>query len=250
MKIEVLGCSGSMMKGYNTTSMLVNQEVLVDAGSAASVLDPEALFGIRHILLTHAHIDHIKELPFILESVFSTDRVHGITVWASRDTIDILREHIFNNMVWPDMEGLDISRDLLHFEAFTGPEFDIGDIHVRVVPVEHSLGSVGFLLSQGPSQVLFSGDTAYSRDLFDLAHSMGSKAALFFVEASFPDAQEEIARASHHLTPSMIRKGLHGRMDGFPGVIACHIKPQYLKEVIDDLPEGVGYVTGGEVFEV
>ncbi len=249
MKIEILGCSGSVMKGFNTTSILVNGDVLIDAGSAASALEIEELAHIRYILLTHSHIDHIKELPFILDTVFSSQRQDGITVYGSADTIEVLKKHIFNGLIWPDMEELKVDETLLRFEFVPQGWFMLGDIRVRALEVDHIPGSLGYVLGLDGRYVIFSGDTGYSQGLFDYAASLGKDLEALFIETSFPERMARIARLSQHLTPGMLRRGVDG-IDPQARVISYHIKPQYGPEVIAELPGRVEYIQGGEVFEL
>jgi len=249
MKIEILGCSGSVAIGFNTTSILINGDTLIDAGSAASVLPDTALRDIRHILLTHSHIDHIKELPFILDVMYS-HHVQGVTIWGSKQTMDVLKAHVFNGLIWPEMEELKVDESVFRFACVPADEFEIGRLKVRAVEVEHIPGAVAYVVSQKDRSVIFSGDTGYTQALFDLAVSFGDKLKAFFIEASFPNRMHEIARLTHHLTPDMIGEGIQDFLKNSPQVIAYHIKPKYLQEVLNELPARVTAIKGGEVFSI
>jgi ribonuclease BN (tRNA processing enzyme) len=247
MKIEILGCSGSVWKGFNTTSILINGDTLIDAGSAASVLGDEALLKIKHILLTHSHIDHIKELPFILDVLYCNN-ARGVNIWGSKPTMDVLKAHLFNGLIWPEIEELKMDAAIFRFESVPLGWFGLGKAKIMAIEVEHITGSVAYLVSEAGRHVLFSGDTGYTQDLFDLAASLGDSLKAFFIEASFPNRMHEVAEVSLHMTPNLIEKGTNGLVSGSPRVIAYHIKPRYLDEVIAELPEGVEYIRGGEVF--
>ena len=75
MKIRVLGCHGSDQLinrplgtlPCRTCGFLVNDVVLVDAGTIGSQLLLHEQQRIQSILLTHLHFDHIKELPTLAE---------------------------------------------------------------------------------------------------------------------------------------------------------------------------------------
>jgi len=248
MKIEILGCSGSVAIGFNTTSILINGDILIDAGSAASVLSEAALRGIRHVLLTHSHIDHIKELPFILDVMYS-NQVRGVTFWGSKQTMDVLKAHVFNGLIWPEMEELKVDESVFRFACVPEDEFAIGRLTVKAVEVEHIPGSVAYVIREGEHCVIFSGDTGYTQSLFDLAASYGDRLKAFFIEASFPNRMQDIARITHHLTPDMIGGGIQNFLEHSPQVIAYHIKPKYLQEVLAELPTRVSAIKGGEVFD-
>ena len=96
MKLRVLGCSGGIGgRTFRTTSMLVDEDVLIDAGTGAADLSLSALSRIDHVFLTHSHLDHISSLPLILDAVFSR-RKQALTVYALSETIAVLKKHIFN----------------------------------------------------------------------------------------------------------------------------------------------------------
>ena len=92
--IKILGASGSKAKGMGTTSFQIFKDIIVDAGNVINSLGEEAS-EINHIFLTHSHADHITDLPFIIESYFEK-RKTPLTIYALKETIDILKSHSFN----------------------------------------------------------------------------------------------------------------------------------------------------------
>lgn len=248
MKIEILGCSGSVAKGYNTTSILINGSVLIDAGSAASTLSEERQSAIRHILITHPHLDHIKELPFILDTLFS-QTTQGVTVWGSEETIHALNDNIFNGIIWPEIKELNNHKDLFSTQVIPSCGFTAGGIMLEPIPVKHIPGSLCFKISEGDGHVLISGDTGYDQALFDIAGSLGTALKALFIEVSFPNKMEDFARLTHHITPMILQKGIACGVPSTTRVVAYHIKPKYIDEVVAELPPNVAYITGGEVFE-
>lgn len=249
MKIEILGCSGAVAQGYNTTSILIDESVLIDAGAAASALSEERLCKLRHILITHPHVDHIKELPFILEALYSQND-HAVTVWASRKTIKALDVHIFNGIIWPRIRELNSYQNIVIFREVPVGEFTVEGFTVSALRADHIPGSLGYLISDGSDSVIFSGDTGLDPALFSMAESLNHHLKALFVEVSFPNRMEDFARLTMHLTPSLLGQGLEGRLPATVRVFAYHIKPKYLDEVVAQLPPNVAYITGGEVFQI
>ncbi|PWE24152.1 MBL fold metallo-hydrolase, partial [Aliarcobacter skirrowii] len=98
--LKVLGSSGNKSKIRGTTSFQISKDILVDAGNIINSLDEES-YKINHIFLTHAHLDHIIDLPFILDNSFSK-RDRPLFVYGSKKTLEFLTNHIFNNHIWPD----------------------------------------------------------------------------------------------------------------------------------------------------
>jgi ribonuclease BN (tRNA processing enzyme) len=248
MKIEILGCSGAVSQGYNTTSILINGTVLIDAGSAASAIAEDRLCAIQHILLTHTHIDHVKELPFILDALYS-QQDHAVTVWGHPTTLEALERHVFNGVLWPRIRELNSYQNVVFFREIPEGGFRIEDLAVKTVYAEHIPGAVGYLVAEGSSMVLFSGDTGLNPDFFDLVESLGSSLKALFVEVSFPNRMESFAKLTRHLTPALLEKSLAGRAPLAARVFAYHIKPRNIDEVVAELPPNVAYITGGEVFQ-
>ena len=69
MQIRVLGCHGSQTPGCNTTSFLLNGNTLVDAGTITSLLTIEEQLKINHVLITHAHLDHVRDIMFLADNI-------------------------------------------------------------------------------------------------------------------------------------------------------------------------------------
>ena len=59
MQIRILGCSGAIARGCHTTSFLLDDDLLVDAGTGVGDLTLDEMAGIDDVLLTHSHLDHI-----------------------------------------------------------------------------------------------------------------------------------------------------------------------------------------------
>ena len=69
MKLRILGCSGGIGGNHRTTSMLIDEDILIDAGTGVGDLSISELAKIDHVFLTHSHLDHVTSIPFILDTV-------------------------------------------------------------------------------------------------------------------------------------------------------------------------------------
>jgi glyoxylase-like metal-dependent hydrolase (beta-lactamase superfamily II) len=97
MVLRVLGCSGSIAAGCKTTSFLLDDDVLIDAGTGVSDLPLDALARIDHVLLSHSHLDHVLAVPLLADSVLRLRMQQGrapIQVHALPETLGALRQHI------------------------------------------------------------------------------------------------------------------------------------------------------------
>src|SRR6266704_2982841 len=102
MKLRILGCSGGIGgRHLRTTSMLLDSDILIDAGTGVADLSLTELSLIDHVLLTHSHLDHIASIPFMVDTVGGM-RNQPLTLWADPGTLEILPSHIFNWSIWPD----------------------------------------------------------------------------------------------------------------------------------------------------
>ena len=110
MRIRILGCSGGIGAGSRTSAMLVDNDVLIDAGTGIGDLALEEIDPIRHVFLTHAHLDHIAGLPMLADSVFDENFTVPLTVYAREETLRAIQEHLFNGVIWPDFAKLPSAR--------------------------------------------------------------------------------------------------------------------------------------------
>jgi hypothetical protein len=155
MKIQVLGCSGSIARDCRTTSFLLDQDVLIDAGTGVGDLSLDALERIDHILLTHSHLDHVLGVPLLADSVLRRRQARDaapIEVHALPETLAVLRDHLFNNHLWPDFTRLPTAEyPVLRFVPFNvGDTLELGPRRVEVLSARHSVPACGFAV-HGPA---------------------------------------------------------------------------------------------------
>lgn len=239
MKVRVLGCHGAdqLLDGdrgprqCRTCGFLINETVMVDAGTIGSALRLAEQKRIRHILLSHLHFDHIQGLPTMADNLVD-DVVSPVVLTSTTQVLSDLQCHIFNDKVYPDFLKLPTpQRPVFQCRALeVGKESDVGGLHVTPIPVNHLVPTVGFLIREGMSSLLYSGDTYETHEIWRMAaHEPTLKAA--FIETSFPDELSDLARVSKHLTPSLFVREFSkiGRPD-LP-VYIYHVKPRFREEI-------------------
>ena len=106
MKVRVLGCSGAIARDCRTTAFLIDQDTLIDAGTGVGDLTREEMLRIDDVFLTHAHLDHIACLPLMVDTIASGRAGRPLRVHALPHTLAALRQHVFNNLIWPDFTRL------------------------------------------------------------------------------------------------------------------------------------------------
>lgn len=224
MIVQVLGCSGGIGQGLRTTSLLVDEDILVDAGTGVGDLTLEQMSAIDHVFLTHSHLDHVAFLPLLLDAVLGK-RESPVTVHALPETIASLKAHIFNGQIWPDFNQIPTpDQPLLQYAPITvGDEIEIAGRRIVALPANHSVPAVGYLLGSGSGSLAFTGDTTSCDEFWQMLNQVDNLRHLI-IEVSFTNAEIALALVSHHYCPALL---LHG-LDQFnlrPEVWITHLKP-------------------------
>jgi ribonuclease BN (tRNA processing enzyme) len=219
---------------------LINKTVMIDAGTIGAALRLEEQKQIRHVLLSHLHFDHVQGLPTLADNL--VDDMLGVAepvrLTSTAQVLDGLRAHLFNNEVYPDFLSLpDPRRPVFVCRTLdVGKESDVSNLHVRAIRVNHLVPTVGFLIREGASTVLYSGDTYETEDIWKVAAKEPTLKAAF-IETSFPNKMAELAKVSKHLTPALFAQEFKklGRPD-LP-VYIYHLKPRFRQEISRELKQ-------------
>ena len=224
MKIRVLGCSGGIGGGLRTTALLVDDDVLIDAGTGVGDLSLESLARIDHIFVSHSHLDHVTSIPFLVDTVCWM-RASPIVVYGIKETLDILRAHLFNWKIWPDFTQIpDAARPSMAYrEVQVGETVELGGRRFTPIPANHTVPAVGYEV-QGPrATLIFSGDTGSNEALWRAVNAAPNLKYLI-IETAFSNKERDIAAASKHLCPAMLAEELE-KMRATPEVFITHLKP-------------------------
>jgi cAMP phosphodiesterase len=235
LKIRVLGAFGSEGMGQRPSAFLVDERVLVDAGTVGGALTVGEQVKIQHALISHAHLDHIAGLAFLTDTLAMMVPERQVTVSSIEPVIDSLRTHAFNDALWPNFTTIPSgSNPVLGFRSLPDEaEARIGDLWVTPVPVEHTVPTTGYIVHDGETGFLYSGDTGPTDRLWRVAREMRGLRALI-VETAFPNRLDALARVSGHLTPDMLRREIDKMPPDVP-IWIFHIKPQLFQETAEQL---------------
>lgn len=224
MQVKVLGCSGGIGGNMRTTALLVDDDVLIDAGTGVGDLSLEALIKIDHIFVTHTHIDHIGFIPLLLDTVLGL-REKPVTVHATSEVIGILKQHIFNWLVWPDFSKIpDIAFPfLIYNEIKVGKCVQINHKTMTALPASHVVPAVGYQINSGANSLVFTGDTDGGADFWQAINTINNLKYLI-IETAFSNAEAELAMLSKHLCPNTLAQQL-AYLHSAPQVFITHLKP-------------------------
>jgi ribonuclease BN (tRNA processing enzyme) len=204
--------------------MLLDNDVLIDAGTGVGDLSISELLKVDHVFLTHSHLDHITSLPFLVDTV-GPMRETPVTVHCAQATRKILQEHIFNWKVWPDFTEIPSKRSpYLRYSTFSvGDSIDLDGRKIRVLPANHVVPAVGFQFDSGEASLVFTGDTTVNDSLWTEVNKIVNLRYLV-IETAFPNMEKELAVASKHLCPSMLAEEL-AKLERPTRVFVTHLKP-------------------------
>jgi ribonuclease BN (tRNA processing enzyme) len=257
MKIRVLGCSGAIAEGSRTTSFLVDHDVLVDAGTGVGDLPLAALAEIDHILVSHSHLDHVLSIGLLADSVMRLRAAKGrgpIQVHALPETLEALRTHIFNGVIWPDFTRLPTrERPALAFVPFAvGDRLELNGKVFEVLSAAHTVPAVGFALQGREGWWVYTGDTGPNPALWQRLASM--KVAHLVIETAFSDEERELACLSQHLCPHKLGLELV-QLAGKVDVHITHIKPGEVDAVMSEVAalatgHRLGALRAGQVLDL
>jgi ribonuclease BN (tRNA processing enzyme) len=225
MRVRILGCSGGIGgRHLRTTSILVDDDILVDAGTGVADLSRVQLARIDHVFLTHSHLDHIASLPLLIDSV-SDLREKPLLVYATAATLAIIAKHIFNWAIWPDFSVIP-SREhaVMQYQTLElGRSVRIGERTITALPAEHTVPAVGYQLDSGSGSLVFTGDTTVNDAFWPVVNRIANLRYLL-IETAFANREQRLAEVSKHLCPSLLASEL-GKLTIKPEIHISHLKP-------------------------
>lgn len=240
MRLRVLGCSGGIGgRHLRTTSFLVDSDILLDAGTGVGDLSLAELSLVDHIFITHSHLDHVTSIPFVVDTVGGM-RARPINVYASRATIEIMRNHLFNWAIWPDFSEIP-SPDapfMRYHEIEVGHAITIAGREITPLPANHTVPAVGYHLDSGKSSLVFTGDTGPNNALWKVVNRIRNLKYLI-VETAFSNKERQLAEVSKHLCPETLAEEL-AKLERSADIYVTHLKPGEIELTMQEIEECAG----------
>jgi len=255
MRVRVLGCSGGIGAGSRTSAMLVDDDVLIDAGTGIGDLALSDLRSIRHVFLTHAHLDHIAGLPMLVDCIFDENLDQPVTVYGREETLKALQDHLFNWVIWPDFGKLPTEEDpILRYRICNpGDTVTIGHRDFYAVDVMHTVPSLGYTVQNSGGVFAVSGDTRTNETLWPVLNACNDLRVLV-IEVSFPNENEALATQAGHYCPTTMCRDLE-RLKHDPEIWLTGMKPgeedRILSQVLAAAPgKNIRMLSRGTVISV
>jgi ribonuclease BN (tRNA processing enzyme) len=252
VKIRQVGSSTGVFDGrQHLTTFLINDCVAVDAGCLGWLSPVSLQKQVRHVFLSHCHIDHIASLPVFLDNVYSSG-VECPQVYANEHTLECLQSDIFNERVWPDLIRLSVEENpFLQLHALEDEvTVKVAGLKITPIRVNHVVPTYGFLIEDEATAVLIVSDTGPTERIWEVANATPRLGAIF-LECSFPDSTESLASRTRHLSPRSFLREVR-KYKGTAQIIAVHIKAAHYETVTRELQQLnlPHFRIGGNDFEI
>lgn len=235
MEIRVLGCHGSQLPGYNTTCFLLDGKILLDGGTITSVLTAEEQLNIEYIFVTHAHLDHIRDIMFLADNLSYFQRERPLVIISTPYIIATLRYYLFNDVIWPDFSSIpNAEKPVIKFEVISlGGTISIAGLDITAIKVSHTVETVGYAIEAGEGTAIFTGDTGPTDEIWRIAQAKRKKLQAIFMETSLPNDMQYLADMTGHLTPASLEQELT-KLGGLDVPIYLYHMKAHLHEVIKE----------------
>jgi Cft2 family RNA processing exonuclease len=240
MKLKVLGCSGGIGgRHLRTTSLLVDNDILIDAGTGVGDVSLAELMLIDHIFITHSHLDHVCSIPFLVDTVGGM-RNKPLTVHATEPTLEILRNHMFNWSIWPDFSQIPTpSKPFMRYEELQlGETVELKGRKITPLPANHVVPAVGFQVDSGQASLVFTGDTTTHDPLWKVVNKIKNLRYLI-IETAFCNRERELAIAAKHFCPSLLAEELT-KLERNAEIFITHLKPGEIELTMQEIEDCAG----------
>lgn len=239
MKVVLLPSSvskGGTAQHQFMTSYLINDDIAIDAGSLGLYGTAQEQGRVRHIFLSHSHVDHIGSLPVFVENAFE-EGSDCVKVYGSEAVLECLRRDVFNDRVWPNF--VRISETEAHFLKLVplkaNQTIEQEGLSITPIPVDHVVPTHAFVIMDKSSTIIIVSDTGPTEAIWESANQAANLKAIF-LPVAFPNELAGLATVSKHLTPALL--GNEVRKLRHPvRVLAVHLKARYRETLIRELQE-------------
>ena len=255
MKVRVLGCSAVELPNANLTSFLIDGHLLLDAGTIGTALNENEQWKIKNVLITHAHLDHIKDIPFFADNISMNNKKQNVTLMSIPEVIQALKNNLFNDIVWPDFTKIPSTKNPIiklkniHLEK----PFKINSYKITAYGVNHTVPSVGYLIEDKKGKrLLYMGDSGPSDTIW---YSLNNKRIqVLIIEVSLPNKSRDMAIKTGHLTPKLLASELKKIAVLPERIYITHCKPKYRDNVVEELKNlkinNIKALKDGDIFEL
>ena len=245
--IKILGAFGAKTTSTSMTCIQIDESTVIDAGNILLGLGNDAL-NIDNILLTHSHMDHIADIPFLIDVYFS-NRTTPLNIYGTKNTLDNLKKYIMNWEIWPDFTqipliGTKTMAITLH-EIMIEKEFHINNMILKAIKTNHTEGSCGYVVEKNNNAIFFTADTTTCPAIWDEINK-NKKINSVIIDVSFTSDYRQLAIDSKHFTPELLNEDLVNLKRNDVKLFINHLKPSFIPKIEDEINNTFkGMLNGG-----
>lgn len=232
MKVKVLGAYGGRYRDLGTSCFQLSDNVLLDAGNVMRALGKDCL-KVDHVLLTHAHLDHIVDIPFLVDYAFRF-RDRPLNIYGHRETIEAVRDYVMNWNIWPEFSSIRLINSgdyaVNYVEVVPGTAFEVEGLYVETFLSNHTIPTLSYIFKKDNRGILITGDTYKNPKVWEVLNSDRDIKALV-TEVSYPSYMHNLAEVSKHHTPKTLKEELANLKREDVEVYVMHLKPNSLEEL-------------------
>jgi len=234
MELRVIGCHGGETPKHRTSAFVVDDRLAIDAGSLTSGMSLDAQCALKAVLVSHAHLDHVRDLATIADNR-AQQGCKPLLIAGTGPTLAILKKHFFNGLLWPDFSTIPSAKSPTITYLQLKPEVPtkIAGYTVRAILVSHTIETCGVVV-ESPKEgrsIAYSGDTGPTSRLWHVLDATPNLKAML-MEVSFPNDEQRVATLSGHHTPKTLAADLKKleKSKEIPFLL-YHIKPSFQAKV-------------------
>lgn len=224
---------GEIGKSRHSISFLIDEKLLIDAGGLVHATNMKNLLKIDTVLISHSHIDHVKDLLFWGDLIFGQRA--PINVYGATDVLQVIKENLFNWKIWPDFTSIPTPErpifKLCPYER--GDSFVDAGYNIQTVEVNHTVPSNAFFVEKDGTGILYSSDTTTTDEVWEIANKRDDLKTIL-MEISFSNSMQAVADASKHYTPRTLTEDLKKITKDVP-IYLYHIKPSARRAVMKEV---------------
>ena len=139
MELRVLGAHNAESKTTRLESHRIDKVLVLDAGGLTRSLTFEEQSGIRAVILSHRHFDHVRDLLPLGIGLLNSGKT--VDVYAIEDTVKFVSEKLLDGTLYPNFLNFPSPETpvfRMHAVEFF-KEFDVLGYKAMAVPVPHAV---------------------------------------------------------------------------------------------------------------
>jgi ribonuclease Z len=232
MKLLLLGTAGYHPSDRRDTACLMLPEagIVLDAGTGFFRVRQHLATPSLDILLTHAHLDHVVGLTFLLSTIWQRP-LSRITVHGAGEKLAAIREHLLSEHLFPAPLPC-------QWRPLEDGPLSIGGLKIGHFPLAHPGGVVGYRLDSPARSLAYVTDTTAATGAAYVEAIRGVD--LLVHECNFRDGDEEWAGKTGHSTTTAVAQVAAAA--GVGRLILTHFQP------LDDSPDPVDLPAARRIF--